>query len=172
VQVVEIPFPTMIAALKSGAVDASHTAEPLSTQAQDSGAAVKWRTTESYLPGLTPALLSFGPRLLDKDRDLAERVLAAYLRGARDYVKAFEKNEGRQDIVNILVKYTPVKNPDLYGRMGMSHIDGNGVMNVKVLQDVADFFSQAGAIEKIDMNTLIDDSLRQAAIKRLAAEQH
>jgi NitT/TauT family transport system substrate-binding protein len=167
VQVVEVPFPTMIAALKSGGVDAAHTAEPMSTAAQDAGAAVKWRTTESYLPGLTPSLLSFGPRLLDRDRDVGERLLAAYLRGARDYVKAFEKNEGRQEVVNILVKYTPVKNPDLYSRMGMSHIDGNGDMNPKVLQDVADFFNKAGVIDKIDINTLMDDSLRQAALKRI-----
>jgi NitT/TauT family transport system substrate-binding protein len=144
----------------------------MSTLAQDSGTAIKWRTTESYLPGLQPAALSFGPRLLDKDRDVGVRLLAAYLRGARDYVQAFQKNEGRQEVINILVKYTPVKNPDLYKRMGMSHIDGDGEINVKVLQDVADFFAQTGAIEKVDMHTLIDDSLRQAALKRLAEEKH
>ena len=57
----------MIAALKTGGVDAAHVSEPLATIAVDAQAAVKFKPVNTYAPnGLTVAVLQFGTNLLGK----------------------------------------------------------------------------------------------------------
>jgi NitT/TauT family transport system substrate-binding protein len=155
VQTVEVPLPSMIVALKTGGVDGAHTSEPFSTLATQSGVAVKWQPASAYLPGLNPSMLSYGPSLLSKRPEVGERFMVAYLRGARDYVKAMATGEGKSEIIAILVKNTSVKDRTLYDRMGMSHIDPDGVI----------------VIQKTDAASLIDDRFRQAALKRLGAHK-
>ena len=50
----------------------------------------------------------------------------AYLKGVRDYLKAFTTKEGREDVIKILARYTPVTDPKLYDLMEMPYIDPNG----------------------------------------------
>jgi NitT/TauT family transport system substrate-binding protein len=167
VQGVEVPLQSMIVALKTGGVDAAHTSEPLSTLAVENGAAIKWRPASSYIPGLNPSMLSYGPNLLNKTPDVGRRLLLAYLRGARDYVKAMATGEGKADIISILVRNTTVKDRDLYDRMGMSYIDPDGTMNLKYVRAVLDYYEAAGVIQKTDVAGLVDDSFRQAAVAKL-----
>ncbi len=167
VQTVEVPLQSMIVALKTGGVDGAHTSEPLSTLAVENGNAIKWRPASTYIPGLNPSMLSYGPNLLNKTPEVGQRFLVAYLRGARDYVKAMATGEGKAEIISILIKNTTVKDPALYARMGMSHIDPDGVMNVKLVQEALDYYLANGVIEKTAAAGLIDDSFRQAALKKL-----
>ena len=168
-KIVEVPFTNIITGLKSGGLDAAHTAEPQSTLAVDSGAAVKWHAASEYLPhGMTVAMLQFGPSLLEQNPGVGEKVIAALLRGARDYNEAFQPGgKGRDEIVQILIKNTQVKNPDIYSRMGMSYIEPDGVLNVPVLNDQAAYFAKAGASEPIDVETITERRFTKAALAKL-----
>jgi NitT/TauT family transport system substrate-binding protein len=121
----------------------------------------------SYIPGLNPSMLSYGPNLLNKTPEVGERLLTAYLRGARDYAKAMTSGAGKEDIVAILIKNTPVKDRSLYDRMGMSHIDPDGVINLKHIRATLDYYQAAGAIQRTEVENLVDDRFRQAALKKL-----
>jgi NitT/TauT family transport system substrate-binding protein len=167
VQAVEVPLSSMIVALRTGGVDAAHTSEPLSTVAVENGSAIKWKAASSYIPGLNPSMLSYGPNLLNKTPEVGERLLTAYLRGARDYAKAMTSGTGKDDIVAILIKNTPVKDRSLYDRMGMSHIDPDGVINLKHIRATLDYYQAAGAIQRTEVEALVDDRFRQAALKKL-----
>jgi NitT/TauT family transport system substrate-binding protein len=168
-KIVEVPFTNIITGLKSGGFDAAHTAEPQSTLAVDSGAAVKWHAASEYLPnGMTVAILQFGPTLLDQNPAAGEKLMTAFLRGARDYNDAFKPGgKGRDEIVQYLIKNTQVKNPAIYGRMGMSYIEPNGFLNVPVLNDQAAYFAKAGASDPIDVATIADDRFTKAAVAKL-----
>ena len=169
--IVEVPFTNIITGLKSGGLDAAHTAEPQSTLAVDNGIAVKWHRASEYLPhGMTVAMLQFGPSLLEQNPGTGEKVITALLRGARDYNEAFKPNgTGRDSIVQILIKNTQVKNPAIYGRMGMSYIEPDGFLNVAVLNDQAKYFNEAGASDAIDVSTIADDRFTKAALAKLGA---
>jgi ABC-type nitrate/sulfonate/bicarbonate transport system substrate-binding protein len=169
--IVEVPFTNIITGLKSGGLDAAHTAEPQSTLAVMGGAAVKWHAASEYLPnGMTVAILQFGPTLLEQNPGVGEKFVGAMLRGARDYNEAFGPNgKGREEVVQILIKNTQVKNPAIYGQMGMSYIEPDGVLNVSVLNDQAKYFHEAGATDPIDVEQITERRFTKAAVAKLGA---
>ncbi|MDP2727759.1 MAG: hypothetical protein Q8P59_09470 [Dehalococcoidia bacterium] len=57
--------------------------------------------------------------------------MIANLKGVRDYLKAFTTRDGRDEVVNILVKYSTIKDPRLYDIMEMPYLDPNGTPDKK-----------------------------------------
>jgi NitT/TauT family transport system substrate-binding protein len=170
-KIVEIPFTNIIAALKSGGIDAAHNAEPQATLAVDQQAAVKWHAASEYLPeGMTVAILQYGPTLLEQNPAVGEKLMVALLRGARDYNQAFgPAGQGRAEVVQYLIKNTQVKNPAIYARMGMSYIEPNGDLSIALLNDQAAFYNRLGATDPIDVATIADDRFTKAAVAKLGA---
>jgi len=98
--------------------------------------------------------------------------MVAYLRGARDYTAAFKQGIDRDAIVQMLIKHTSVKDPAIYDRMGLSYIDPDGTLNVANLIDQQTFYTDFGAIQNpIDVNTIVDNRYRDAALSRLGPYQ-
>lgn len=168
VTTVNVPFANMISALKTGGVDAAHTSEPLSTVISEMGAAVKWKPVSSYAPaGLTVAILQFGPTLLEKAPDVGDRLLTAYMRGARDYNDTLKKPDGKADLAPILMKYTPVKDRALYDRIAWAYADPDATIDMAGLQDMATYYATHDGPNAGDVKTLVEDRFRQAALKKL-----
>jgi NitT/TauT family transport system substrate-binding protein len=168
VTTVNVPFANMISALKTGGVDAAHTSEPLSTVISDIGAAVKWKPVSSYAPpGLTVAILQFGPTLLEKAPDVGDRLLTAYMRGAREYNDELKKPDGKADLAPILMKYTPVKDRALYDRIAWAYADPDATINMADLQDMVTYYAKHDGPNAGDAKSLVEDRFRQAALKRL-----
>jgi NitT/TauT family transport system substrate-binding protein len=172
VELMPLPFGDMVPALGNRTIDAAHVSEPLSTVAVDRGIGVKWKAASDYLPGVTPTMLTYGPGLLDKAPDTGQRLMLAYLRGARDYNNAFKYGIGRPEIVQILTEYTTVKVPALYDRMGMSYIPPDGTINIASLADQLAYYVETGGLpDGTSLATLIDDRFREAAVQRLGPYQ-
>ena len=172
VTIVNVPFANMIAALKTGGVDFAHTSEPMSTLTVGSGVAVKWKPVTSYAPvGLTVAMLQFGSNMLEKTPEVGERVLAAYIRGARYYNDALKKPTGRGEIADILIKYTPVKSRPLYDKLAFSYSDPDAAISIDGMQDMAGYFARSTGSKPVEVRTLVDERFRLAAVKRLGPYQ-
>ncbi|MCL5960075.1 MAG: hypothetical protein M1358_12325, partial [Chloroflexi bacterium] len=123
-----VPFADQPAAFANKAIAASFAVEPLVARAVGSGFAVKWIPSSHFFSGRASNSCIFYGAALVKNKDLGQRFMVAYLKGVRDYAKAFSQTkEGRSDIVNMLVKYTTVKDPKLYDVMEMPYIDPNGL---------------------------------------------
>jgi NitT/TauT family transport system substrate-binding protein len=168
VQFVTVPFPNMITALKTGGIDAAHTSEPMTTLAVDNKIAVKWRPVSTYAPtGLTVAILQFGPSLLDKAPDVGERVVTAYLRGARYYDEALARADGKAEIAPILMKYTPLKDRAIYDRITFSYAPPDAEITLSGLQAMSSYYATHNGPDAGDVSKLVDDRFRQAALKRL-----
>ena len=149
-------------------MNVAHTSEPQTTFAVDSGAAVKWRPVTDYAPhGLTVAILRFGPNMLEKSPETGNRLITAYLRGARYYDDALKTPEGRNQMAEILMKYTPVKDRAVYDRLTFAYAPPDGVIDLAGLQDMADYFGSHGGPNAGDVHALVDDRFRQAALKQL-----
>ncbi len=168
VELVEMPFPDMVAALANTNVDAAYLTEPMATLAAERGIATKWQGTGMHLPGVTPAVLSYAPSFMAEQPDVATRWMVAYLRGARDYTAAFRRGEGKADVVRILTENTTVKDPTLYDRIGMSTIDPDGWLNVASIADQAAWYAEHGLLPAgFDVTTLVETRFRDAALARL-----
>jgi len=78
-ELVDVQPSARIAALSSGALDAVLAGEPFLTRTREAGAGEVWTTLDEALPGARLSFLFFGSRLLQEDRDVGERFVAAYL---------------------------------------------------------------------------------------------
>jgi hypothetical protein len=82
-QRVDVPSEILEESLEHGEVQLANLAEiPLVKAARAPGLAV-WKKLADYDPRAVLSGLVFGPRLLDKDREVGIRFLVAYLRGVR-----------------------------------------------------------------------------------------
>jgi len=94
-----------IEGLKTGSIDISLLSEPWITRAKDdSGAVAQWPLSK-IAPGLSGAMMVFGPAILDKNADAGVRFMAAYLKAVQKF------NEGKTDrnveIISGYTKLTP-----------------------------------------------------------------
>ena len=60
--------------------------------------------------------------------EVGRRFMVAFMRGSRDYKRAVESGERRDEVVQILVKHTAVKDPAMYARMGSGWVDSDLAM--------------------------------------------
>ncbi len=168
IELVELPFPDMIPAFGNGRIDAAHSAEPLTTLAVERGVAAKFRLSGEYLPWSSSALLTYGPTLLDQQPEAGRRWLVAILRGARDYLGAFDRGDRRAEVVEVLTKHTSVKDATLYDRIAISQLEPNGAINLAELAAQAAFWAQEGFLPgPVDVAPLEDSRFRDAALARL-----
>jgi NitT/TauT family transport system substrate-binding protein len=165
-------FQAMTAALTTGAIDAASQPEPTATLTTHAGAGVKWREVSDVAPGLQLTVVLFGPGLRTRP-DIAQRWMAAYLRGVRDYHDAFIKNgPGRDDIIDILARSTPVTDPLLYRDMGFPYIDPNGQPNQDSLSDQLQFAQTQGLLTgALDIQDVVDTQYAEAAVEHLGRYQ-
>jgi NitT/TauT family transport system substrate-binding protein len=172
VDLVELSYPDMAPALANASIDVAYATEPFATLSAERGLAVKWRPTADYLPGVTPALMSYAPAFLAEQPEAGRRWMIAYLRGARAYWAAFRKGEARAEVVGYLTRHTTVKDPALYERIGMSTIPPDGSVNLASLNDQGAWYAEQGLLQgSVDVASLIDPRFVEAALARLGPYQ-
>ncbi len=96
--------------------------------------------------------------------------MAAYLRAVRDYNDAFVKGDPgrRAEIVDILVKNTPVKDRALYDRMVMPALHPDGEVNLDSLREDYDYWLANGyQEERVTVADLVDASFTRAVVEQL-----
>ena len=163
-----IPFANMITALRTGGVDVAHVSEPLASIITGIGAAVKFKPVTDYAPdGFTVAVLHFGPSLLEKRPGVGERLIAGLMQGARHYMNALKTPEGKAEMAQILMKYTPVRDRAVYDRIVWSQADPDAAINMAGLQDMADYFGTHANTRRVEAASLVDQRFREAALRRL-----
>ncbi|MFL6798547.1 MAG: ABC transporter substrate-binding protein [Xanthobacteraceae bacterium] len=173
VEAVYIGFPDHLAAYRNKGIDASITNEPTMTRAIEDGVAVRIAGNDETYPDQQTAVTFFSDHLIRSKRDTAERFMSAYLRGVRLYNDALK--EGRlngpraDEVIDILVKHTAIKDRGIFRRMVPSYCNPNGEVNAASLARDLAFFRELGLIERKDVTveTVIDPSFARAAVARL-----
>jgi NitT/TauT family transport system substrate-binding protein len=171
ITVTQIPFPDMPAALANKSLDAAWMNEPYLTLAQERGfGRALVRASELY-PNLVTTFLVISARFAQENPEIANRFVTAYLRGQRDYYHAFQLRQDealRQEIIQIAVKETTVKDPALYERIGSHAVEPNGFLDVPVIADMQDWYVRQGLIpQPVDVNALVDRQYLDYALQRL-----
>jgi NitT/TauT family transport system substrate-binding protein len=83
IDVTQVLDPVALSSLRSGTLDAVAAGQPGLTRLQSVG--TSWLAAEKIVPDFQWGTISFGERLLYKDRDTGARFLRAYKRGVEQY---------------------------------------------------------------------------------------
>jgi NitT/TauT family transport system substrate-binding protein len=171
--VVTLDFASMTTALASRAIDIAVQTEPTATESVAAGVATKWREVSDVASGMQNSVILFSADFIARQPELASRWMTAYLQGVRDFHIAFHAGGvGREDVVSILAKWTPVRDAALFDQMGFPYIDPNGRVNVDSLRDLLTWFRGQGLVNAaINVEQVVDARFAETAVQKLGVFQ-
>ncbi|HZR97778.1 MAG TPA: ABC transporter substrate-binding protein [Chloroflexota bacterium] len=170
INLVEVPFPDQVAALRNAAIDASIEVEPMVTVMEEQGIATRWRDMGEIYPGQVVQFLFYSAPFIRERRDVGVRYLIAHLKAARYFEDAFLRGRNRDEVVSILVENGPIKDPAMYDKIGRSFAGSevNGRVSLESLADEQEFYLRNGFIStRIDPAQLVDTSFSEQALRVL-----
>ena len=165
----EIPFPQIVTALSNGSIDVGWLIEPYITIAKEQGMVI-WHLGEDYLEYAGGSLvLLYAPHFWQKQDEVGKRFMVAYVKGVRDYIDAmWKKKANREDVIQILMQKTPMKDRALYDKMTPITYHQDALVDRKAIAANQDWYLERGyQTQKVDLNTVIDDSYTDYALKIL-----
>jgi NitT/TauT family transport system substrate-binding protein len=164
----EMAIANMPAALQNGAIDACMPAEPIVTNTAAQGIGHILMYADEMYPGMEATQWMYSPQFASQRSEVAARFMTALLRGARTYNDAMLRNVNRQDVLDILIKNTSVKDPALYDKMQLSELNGNGSLNAVNMQEQVDWLFEWGHVkERVEVSRLIDTTFVDQATARI-----
>jgi NitT/TauT family transport system substrate-binding protein len=162
-----LSFPDMNVALGGQAVDVAFQVEPLVRAAVVQGIAVRWKGYEDIYPGQQSAVIGYGPLITTRDPDLGRRFMTGYLKGARDYYRAFTTGVGKPEIIDIVAKNSSLS-PAVLQEVVPAGVNPDGFVNVDSVTADQEFFVEKGAMPaRVDVGQLVDHSYVEAALRAL-----
>lgn len=170
VNVVTLAHADMGNALANGSIDMGLPIEPFVTQITEKGIGVIWKRNDEVVPGHQVAVVLYSPKFASDKPEAARKFMLAYLRAARYYNDAFVKKDPgkKKDVVQILIRNTPVKDPELYDKMVMPGIDPNGRVNIDSLAKQQNWFLARGSQKKgVDLSKVVDTQYVDWAVGQL-----
>ena len=170
VELVSLPFGDQPGALANGSVDVAFPIEPFVTISAEQGLGVLWERQDTWYPTGQIAVLMYGRNFAESRVDVGRRFMAAYLKAVRDYNDAFRKGDAakRREVVDILIRNTPLKDAALYDKMGMPGLDPNGRVSVQALKADQEYYLRSGKQQQpIDYDQVVDMSFADWAVQQL-----
>jgi NitT/TauT family transport system substrate-binding protein len=163
-------FPDVNAALAAGSLDVGIQIEPLVQAAVDQGIAARWLGLDEVRPAQQIAVIGYGPSITVDNPALGRAFVLAYLRGVRDYHRAFTEGVGKAEVVASIAKHSTVKNRATVEAMAPVGLNPDGRINVDSLIEDQRFYVEKGTVTTpIDMHQIVDDSYVEAAVQVLGA---
>lgn len=130
-------------ALASGQLDAAINSEPFLTIFENQGHSEVLAPPQELLPGESTAVQVYGPSLLNDNRDLGVRFMAAYLKGVERYLEGpTEAN------IEIISENTQLE-PGLLQNICWVSINPTGEVLVDGVLDFQDFAVERGYLEEV-----------------------
>ncbi len=171
VRLVTMSYPDMLAAFRGGSIDAAAFVDPFITISESQGLAKRLVLVSEFLPNYNLGVLMYGSRLLEEDRDLGMRFMAAYAEANSLVRESLKTPEGVKEVAEIYQKYLPQKSAGTYERVAL----GIGREDIRVdidgpngLQSQLDWLVSRGLIPNVPkLSDLVDNEFADAASKSL-----
>ena len=132
-QIKIMPFPDMVPALESGAIEAAILTEPFPTLAEERGVALRPLPRPAGAKATPITAIFWNKDWAAKNPDLAHKVMVAYLKAARDL--ALDNGWKQERNIDLMVKYTGAK-ADVIRRARAHVLDANLEMDLAVLESM------------------------------------
>lgn len=159
-------FGTMLAAIENGSIDAALNIEPLITQGVSQGIHARFGDATDFAPEAQIAMVLGAPQFMNDEQDVSLRFMAAYLKGVRDYNDAFIKGKGKDEIIDIMTKYTALKDPIVWKDVFVTGLNPDGKMFIGDIRDQYEMYKKNGAIRgQFKFDEAIDTSITEKAVE-------
>jgi NitT/TauT family transport system substrate-binding protein len=163
-----LTFDQLLPAFTTGAIDASWQIDPFTTQSIAQGVAAKVGDAAEILGPQQSTVIVYSPTFATQQTEIGKRFMVAYLRGIRDYDDAFLNGKDRDAIVDILVKYTNLKDASLFARIGLPNFDPNGKILIDSLKANQDWYvGHKDVPTPIDLDKVYDTTFIDYAVSQL-----
>jgi NitT/TauT family transport system substrate-binding protein len=162
VELQELAFSDVPAALASGALDAAMLGEPLATQAERDGVAV--RLVDDFATDFQPTFVYVNPDFAEENPELVVGFLAGFLQGCRDLLADDWASAENLDFLNRQTR-VPV---DLIEEAARTYCEPNGEIDVADLETLQEFFAERGLLdyeEMLDVESFIERSYAEEALE-------
>jgi len=168
VKLVTLAYSDMNIALANKSIDATVQIEPFVAVAVKNDFAVRVAGDDEVYPNQQSAVIYYSPVFMNKYPKQAQGFMNAYVRGLRDYNDAFEKGNGKEDIIRILTLSTRIKDASVYQAVTPVGLSPDGLVNVQSLKADAQWYFQQGYLKAVpDIDTIVDLSYAHNAVKKL-----
>ena len=105
-----------------------------------------------------------------KNRDTLEKFSLAYIRGARCYLEAVRHGPNRDEVIDQLIKHTPVKDRSIYENTRWAEVDPNGAILPASIMDMQNFFAKRGEVKQVvPIDRIVDLDPVKKALEKLGA---
>jgi len=164
-------FPDMLVSLGNKSIDAAMVIEPFVTQGIAKGVLNPWKDPADYDPDAQIALLVYGTSM-SKRPDVANRFMTAYIKSVRDYNDAFFQNKGKAEVIDILCKYSSIKDPAVYDKMLPTGLNPDGYVRMKGLAADLAWYKDNNLLKSdIQLQDTVDNSYVDFALSVLGKYQ-
>ena len=169
VQVKIMPFPDMVPALESGAVDAAILTEPFPTLAEEKGVAVRPLPRPAGARPIPITASFWNTEWAKANADLAQKVMLAYLRAARDLAADGGRGWHEDRNVDVIVKYTGAKR-EVIKKARPHVVDPNLEVDASTLDSMQKLNAELGYLKYTEFLTadrLFNLAYRDRALREL-----
>lgn len=169
VQIKIMPFPDMVPALESGAVDAAILTEPFPTLAEEKGVAVRPLMRPAGAKPVPITAAFWNAEWAKANADLAHKVMLGYLRAARDLAADGGKGWGEDRNVDVIVKHTSAKK-DVIKKARPHSIDPNLEVDASTLDSMQKLSADLGYLkytEFLSADKIFTLTYRDRAVREL-----
>jgi len=168
IKLVTLAYSDMNIALANKSIDATVQIEPFVAAAVKNKFAVRVAGDDEIYPNQQSAVIYYSPVFMEKHPKQAQGFMNAYVRGLRDYNDAFEKGRDKQAIIDILTRYTRIKDPAIYQAVVPVGLSPDGLVNTPSLKTDAQWYFQQGYLKAMpDIDGIVDLRYAKAAVKKL-----
>ncbi len=172
IELVHMPYSGFLPALANGGLDATVQIEPHVAKAVAEGIAVRIAGDEVVYENQQSAAIFFSEKFISERPEVAQGWMNAYVRGLRDYNDAFVHGVNREETVQLLIKWTKVKDAALYDKMVPVGLSPDGAMIVDSLRADAEWLQAHEYVKQpVDMAVVVDTSWANKAVQKLGPYQ-
>lgn len=158
-------FPDMLTALANRSIDAAMQIEPLITKGVEQGVVSRWRDAAEYARGAQIALVLASPQFTSEKKEAAKRFMVAYLKGLRDYNDAFLKDRDKDAVIEVMTRYTVLKDKALWQKVNPTGLNPDGYLNKDGVADDLKWYRDRGLVKgTVDLDRVVDHSLVDYAL--------
>lgn len=170
VHVIQESYPAITAALLSGQIAAGIELEPFLTQALDSGSVADVDNLCRFFPrgGGTIVPLVYSQDFINRNHEVAQAFMTAYMKGVRVYNNTFVHNGKGKEAVAQIIAQASGQTLSLVLKSHTFGLNPNQSVSDQFLGEMQNWFVQQGMVTKpIKVSTLVDASFAKQAVKEL-----
>lgn len=172
VEKVYISMPQQVVAFANAAIDASFIAEPFLSAAVKNGSVVSMMPITQIRDPSVTGIIIYSDKLIKERPDVARKMAKAYVRGLRVYYDALKDDRlagpGAEEVVDIIVKYSVVKDKELLRNTIPHFVDPDGRIPDESLRKDLVFYKAQGLVKNdVTVDDIMDKRWIEEAVKEL-----